>query len=306
MGLSPETYAAALCALITVPLLATLAIRGGWVDDRSGELAARKPRRAPVPPIGGVALLFALGAAEWIAPTDLPWIPVLLALGLGLVDDLRRGGLGPGAKFCGQLVVAGAFTAQVDVGLPAAATLLLVLVAMNAVNTWDNADGAAGGLGVVALLPAPAAGAAAGFLVGNLRRVEREVPGGGRERVPVAYLGDAGSHLLGVLVAAEPSAWPVLAVPLTDLARLVIVRARRGRPAWSGDRLHLAHRLQASGLGPLAVALALSLPVLLVRGLSERVTGPLAAAGVGALAVVILAALTPSPQAPCPGGDLAR
>ncbi len=48
----------------------------------------------------------------------------------------------------------------------------------------------------------------------------------------------------------------VLVVPLTDLASVVWIRARLGRPPWIGDTNHLSHRLVRAGLSkPAAVAL---------------------------------------------------
>jgi len=63
-----------------------------------------------------------------------------------------------------------------------------------------------------------------------------------------------------------PAAWPALLLPALDLGRLVLVRVRLGLAPWQGDRRHLAHRLQARGLAPATVALALlaiSLPAIL-------------------------------------------
>ena len=93
----------------------------------------------------------------------------------------------------------------------AAVALLFALgavVATNAVNTFDNADGAAGMLVALAALASDpiAAAALVPFLVLNLwRRGDGEV---------AAYLGDSGSHLLGLWVLITPAAWPVLVLPL--------------------------------------------------------------------------------------------
>ena len=86
---------------------------------------------------------------------------------------------------------------------------------------------------------------------------------------PRAYLGDSGSHLLGMMLLLTPAAWPLFLLPLLDLARVAAVRLREGRPIWSADRLHLAHRLQAAGLAPtavVAVLVGIALPALLVPG----------------------------------------
>ncbi len=84
---------------------------------------------------------------------------------------------------------------------------------------------------------------------------------------PLAYLGDGGSHLLGMALLVVPGAWPALGLPLLDLARVALERARAGEAPWRGDRRHLAHRLERRGLGPVPVALILwitaALPLLL-------------------------------------------
>lgn len=299
--------AAAFTAWLATVVLAGRALELGWVERRDGALADRKPRRAPIPPVGGAALLLGLLAGGLLGGGAVPWIAALAAFALGLVDDVRRGGLGPAAKLAGQALVGVVLALETGAWELAPAAV----VAMNAVNTWDNADGAAGGLGAVALFPAAAAGASAGFLPWNLRRVARATPEGVAERVPHAYLGDSGSHLLGLLVAAEPRAWPALAAPLVDLARLALVRRGEGRPPWSGDRLHLAHRLQAAGLGSLSVAGILAalcgIPVWIGRALpSSWAWAPWVGASLGGLAVLALAARTPDPAAPCPRGDASR
>jgi UDP-GlcNAc:undecaprenyl-phosphate GlcNAc-1-phosphate transferase len=42
----------------------------------------------------------------------------------------------------------------------------------------------------------------------------------------------------------------VLAVPLLDMARVVLLRWRLGRPFYIGDNNHLSHRLVKLGLSP--------------------------------------------------------
>lgn len=236
--------------------LAELALDRGWIDRREGA-EDRKPRQAPVPLVGGAALLLALFAWDLSGGGGLPWAALLGAFALGVVDDRRAGGLPPGQKLVGQLGVALLLTlfpggAGVAGFLDHAALFVVAVVAMNAVNTFDNADGAAGVLGLAALWPLGGArGALVGYLPFNVL-LRRRAPGG--ERPPRAMLGDSGSHVLGVLIAATPGAEAFLLVPLLDLGRLALVRERLGRRPWQGDRRHLAHRLEALGLGPGAVA----------------------------------------------------
>lgn len=237
---------------------------------------ARVTRRAPqdderaLVRAGGLALAAgALAAGAWTGAPRFPletWLAARLglevslaplaalaaALLLGSVDDLLPRGLPAGAKFAGQIGVGLVLIAPLarDAAEPASLALALALlagavVAQNALNTFDNADGAAGGLALVALGASlyPWSAALAGFLAFNL-------PWRGRTR---AMLGDAGSHALGVAFLLVPAAWPALALPLFDLARVVRVRRAAGRPIWRGDRAHLAHRLQGLGLSPLGV-----------------------------------------------------
>jgi len=102
-----------------------------------------------------------------------------------------------------------------------------------------------------------------------------------------AFLGDSGSHLVGYLLAvlailphfyhedqprrlAVLTPLLVLALPLIDLAWVVILRTSKGQPFYVGDTNHLSHRLVRFGLNR-AVA------VMLIW---------LLAAGIGALALL--------------------
>ena len=150
-----------------------------------------------------------------------------------------------------------------------AITILWVLTVINAFNFMDNMNGLCAGLGAIgALLFAIIAaangeylvattgflmcGALIGFLPWNFPNAR-------------AFLGDAGSHLVGYLLAvmailphfytkqnprplAVLSPLLVLAVPLMDLAQVVISRTLNRQPFWIGDTNHLSHRLVRAGL----------------------------------------------------------
>lgn len=256
-------WTALLVTLVATPILARAALAWGFVDSRESGLAQRKPRETPVPPVGGIAVLLGLVGAFLCGEEHLPWAALLAAFAWGLVDDLRPGGLGPLVKFAGQCVVGAVLGWSLGEGAWGMAAMSVVgVLAMNAANTFDCSDGACGTLGVVGLAGrSVAAPALLGFLPWNVF-VRR-----GSERVPIAYLGDSGSHLVGVLLASCPQAWGILLLPLLDLGRLSVVRLRQGRRPWDGDRLHLAHALERRGLGSKAV-----LGLLLVLLLGLRLT----------------------------------
>jgi len=297
-------WIAALATALVTYIGARLALRHGWIDRRTGDQAARKPRITPVPLVGGPALLIGIIVAGLVLPgsgvDEPPWVALCAALALGLVDDLRAQGLTPRVKFGGQILVAAALALDPRIGLPLesgsrALVFTVALVSQNAINTFDNADGAAGSLALVGLFPVAAVrGALVGFLPFNIVRWRR----GHADRVPWAYLGDSGTHFLGVWIAAVPAAWPVLVLPVLDLARLSRLRVARGRAPWEGDRCHLAHRLLAADWPGPIVALTLAavggLPVLGARISTE---GALAGTLGCVLAFLILVQGTPDPEA---------
>ena len=202
---------------------------------------------------------------------------------LGLLDD--RFELRPALKFTGQFLVALAVAmagVRITLFVPSVAfsyavTVLWILTLTNAFNFMDNMNGLCAGLGaigaaffgfaaarsddyLVASLAFLICGSLAGFLPWNYPRAR-------------AFLGDSGSHLTGYLLAvlailphfysakhprplAVLSPLLVLAVPLVDLAWVVVLRTKAGRPFYIGDTNHLSHRLVRRGLSPArAVAL---------------------------------------------------
>lgn len=272
-------------------LCVSLAPRLGLVDDAS-DARDRKHHVRAVPLVGGSVLALALFSRVWIEGVDvvggdvafgIAFAPraVLWAAGIafltGLVDDLLPRGLGPIAKFGGQtaagLALAGGLLvggAHASIALCALA-VLAAIVAQNAANTFDNADGAltavaSAGFAFAAPTGLPFVGATLAFLPWNLLRASDAASARrGAAQTPRAWLGDSGSHLLGILLLTTPIAWAALALPLVDLLRVIVVRKRAGDPIWVGDRRHFAHVLQARGLSPVRVVLvlvALALPAL--------------------------------------------
>jgi UDP-GlcNAc:undecaprenyl-phosphate GlcNAc-1-phosphate transferase len=264
---TPLALAIALAATAgATAALIGIAERRGFADDPSFAPDRKKQPRG-IPPVGGPAVLVGLVASSAALGSAAPLLPaLLLALAVGFVDDRVPGGLRPAALLAGQSIVAAALVmggwriAEDGSPIVLGGSFLAAIVAMNAVNTFDNADGAASSLGILGLASRSPLAAASllGFLPFNLwlRR-------GG---APLAYLGNSGSHLLGVLLVADPIGRFALVLPLLDLARLAVARIRAGEPAWKGDRRHLAHRLQRAGLSPtvvVVVVLAIAAPSIL-------------------------------------------
>lgn len=257
-------------ALAAFALLAWIAPRAGWIDDGS-DAPERKAQRSAVPLIGGPALVCAWGvdlclfgppalalpfAAHVVLDSRAFVVAALLAFAVGFADDVLPRGLSVRAKLAGQCAagIALAFGAR-EGGVPAslamqAACVLAAVAAQNALNTFDNADGAVLSVASLGLACAGVPLAAATLAIWPFNVVARSPCD---PRVPRAYLGDSGAHFLGLVLLATPVAWAALVLPALDLARVALERVRAGRPAWSGDRRHLAHRLESAGRGRLAV-----------------------------------------------------
>ena len=271
---------AAVVTLVTTPLTGRLAVRVGAIDlprDRS-------LHEAPVPRLGGLAILAgALVAAIAFMPLNGETRGILggaLVVGVvGAIDDL--GDLHPAIKLIGQAAAAAVpvsagvhvevftlpFLGSVDLGATAGAILtgVAMVAVMNVVNFTDGVDGLAAGVcaisgvtfAIVALsldrvdagtLAALTAGAALGFLWHNFHPAS-------------VFMGDAGSNLLGLLLACiavqgvlktaavVALVFPlvVLAVPILDTAFVVAKRFKYRRPAWQADAEHFHHRFARIG-----------------------------------------------------------
>ena len=272
---------AALIAFAATPPVARVARRLGVLHHpRDRDLHDR-----PVPGLGGLAIL---AAAVIAALIFLPWnaetrgiVGGALAIAfVGAVDDWRPNGLHPAVKLTGQFAAAAIPVASgvwvENVTLPfvdpldlndwgKALTLVGMVAVMNVVNFTDGADGlaagvctiAAGTFAVIALsldrpfagiLAALTAGAAVGFLWHNFHPAS-------------IFMGDAGSNLLGLLLACvaiegvlKTAAvvalfFPllILAVPALDATFVVAKRIKYGRPVYSADRWHFHHRFANIG-----------------------------------------------------------
>jgi UDP-GlcNAc:undecaprenyl-phosphate/decaprenyl-phosphate GlcNAc-1-phosphate transferase len=272
---------AALIAFAVTPPVARLARRMGVLHQpRDRDLHDR-----PVPGLGGLAILAAVVVAALIflpAGKETRGIvagAIAIAL-IGAVDDARPGGLHPLVKLTGQFAAAAIpvwsevrvenmtlpFVDPIDLGswgYPL--TLIGIVAVMNVVNFTDGADGLAAGVCTIAagtfaiialsldrvdagILAALTAGAAVGFLWHNFHPAS-------------IFMGDAGSNLLGLLLACvaiqgvlKTAAvvalfFPllILAVPALDATFVIAKRIKHGRPVYSADRWHFHHRFANIG-----------------------------------------------------------
>jgi UDP-GlcNAc:undecaprenyl-phosphate GlcNAc-1-phosphate transferase len=214
---------------------------------------------------------------------------------LGLIDD--RFELDALTKLAGQALAAGIlllngvqiFWLPINgvVTIPASIgqflTIVIVLITINAVNFIDGLDGLAAGIvaisgaaffafayllaviygfsraGAPSLITAIIIGVCIGFLPHNLYPAK-------------IFMGDSGSMLLGLLLAASaitltgqidpnaisaeklgPTLLPlllplaVLALPLIDLFAAIIRRLRAGKSPFASDKEHIHHRIMRAG-----------------------------------------------------------
>lgn len=145
-------------------------------------------------------------------------------------------------------------------------TLFWIMGMINTVNFLDGVDGLAAGVGAivsaflaihmlregqysVALLPLALLGATLGFLPFNF--------------CPARVFLGSGSWVLGYAIATLGIAAGaklalvllVLAIPIVDVAWLIVSRLRAGQPIGQSDRRHLHYRLLDLGLSPRRVVL---------------------------------------------------
>jgi UDP-GlcNAc:undecaprenyl-phosphate GlcNAc-1-phosphate transferase len=268
---------AALAAYLATPPVATLARRLRVIHTPRD----RDLHQSPTPGLGGLAILVAtVVSALFFLPSEPETRGIIggaLAITLiGAVDDFIDGGLPPFVKLLGQFTAALIpvladvrvenvtlpFLAPLDLGdWSYPLTMVGIVAVMNVVNFTDGVDGLAAGVCTIAaatfavialslnrdaagVLAALTAGAAAGFLFHNFHPAS-------------IFMGDAGSNLLGLLLACvaiqgvlKTAAvvalfFPlvILAVPALDATFVVAKRIKYRRPVYSADRWHFHHRL---------------------------------------------------------------
>ena len=288
-------------SLVVTPLAARVAVKNGLVD-RPGPL---KPHEKPTPYLGGIGVASgtAIGAALFR-----PWVlvPLAMALGIGIIDDVRP--LPPGMRLVAEtatgvvvaVIVSTRFSGAPGIILVALATVVLI----NGVNLLDGLDALCGSVtllsaagfaiilhGDARYLALALAGASAAFLVFNLPPAK-------------VYLGDGGTYLIGTVLAvllalawgpSEPrhtgvAALALVIVPVTELCFAVLRRARSGRSLLLGDRNHPYDLLVKRGWSLRQTVLSYVLTTLVMVVLATvaiRLTTPAAAAVVGCAVVVV-------------------
>jgi UDP-GlcNAc:undecaprenyl-phosphate GlcNAc-1-phosphate transferase len=304
-------------SLLALPFWRKWCLRRNLVDDPGH----RKIHNTPIPLAGGFAvltgILLPLAAGAVLLKLGVMKVSAaglivhgidrraieltMLALGavaitmLGWLDDKHE--LKALPKFIGQILIAIAvaiackrITLFVHSEIFSyAVTILWVLTVINAFNFMDNMNGLCAGLGaigafifafiaaangeyLVAITGFLMCGALVGFLPWNFPNAR-------------AFLGDAGSHLVGYLLAvmailphfytkqnprplAVLAPLLVLAVPLLDLAQVSLFRTLNKKPFWIGDTNHLSHRLTRAGLNRTRAVLLLWLVAAIISAVA--------------------------------------
>ncbi len=290
-----------LCAGIT-PLCRHLAWRWGFLDKPLGE--GHKKHDSATPLLGGLAMLVSwlitlMGglAVGLLGRQHLPpevydlfaglgnvWqLLLVISVGatalavMGLIDD--RKAMGPGLKFILQILICSVVALYprvritLFIGSPLLTwgiTLFWLLFIINSFNFFDNMDGLASGIAMIAaFLFAVVAGLRGQHFVAALAMATAGVAAGFylHNRAPASiFMGDSGSHLLGFLLAVlgtltlfyKESETPttaafliplmILALPIFDTFAVVYIRLREGRPIYTGDHSHISHRFLKLGV----------------------------------------------------------
>lgn len=290
-----------LATIVFMVMLARVAPVLKLLDNPGG----RKQHASPVPMVGGLAIyltLMGVAAAWWfhsaaassqfIAPALVFVVCCTFMVITGALDD--RYNLGVMPRIASEILVAAFGTTMLglkltqlgnllgsgDIQLATAFAYPFTVIAffgvINAFNMLDGLDGQVAALTLCSLVGlwltanAPPTlltvvifGATLAFLLSNLAMV----PG-----LPKTFLGDAGSKLLGFLMAVSlvsvtttrhtaqdllpVSALFIIAIPLYDMVFVSLRRIAQGKTPFSADRGHLHHLLQGFGLSPRRALLA--------------------------------------------------
>lgn len=286
-----------------------------WVALKTSAISAVRARdvhQVPTPRLGGLAMLIGIVVAVLLA-SQMPFLEgvfsarqapqvwgivggAAIVCALGWADD--KWDLDWITKLAGQVLAAGFMALQgvqlitmpiagvtiTSSRMSLAVTVLVIVIAMNAVNFVDGLDGLAAGIvaiggtafflytygltqqvsadnyaSLASLMLAVVVGVCIGFLPHNFHPAH-------------IFMGDAGSMLIGLVMAgaaitvtgnippgimtgakALPAFIPlllpvaVLMLPLLDMGLAVIRRLAAGKSPMAPDRMHLHHRMLALG-----------------------------------------------------------
>ncbi|PCI75160.1 MAG: undecaprenyl-phosphate alpha-N-acetylglucosaminyl 1-phosphate transferase [SAR86 cluster bacterium] len=272
--------------------LKPLATKVGLVDIPGG----RKTHTGATPLVGGLGIFLGILCVSTVTPGVLSQFGPLLSLSalvlfMGTVDDAKE--LSAFARLTGHTLLALVMAVAVDVQLTSlgnlfylgtidlgllsiTVTVFATVGVINAINMADGIDGLSGGLVIVALgfiallalnnnniqlasFVVVMICSISAFLSLNFRRPWN--------KKALIYLGDAGSTMLGFMLAwlmiessqgAEAIFAPVyalwfLAVPLFDTINLLIKRPLRGVSPVTPGTDHLHHALLSRGLSVVQV-----------------------------------------------------
>lgn len=198
-------------------------------------------------------------------------------------------------------------------------TVLWIVALVNAFNMLDNMDGLSGGVAVIAggflaavmlIAPNPKSAGPQLFVAGLLLVLVGSVLGFLHHNRPPAkiFLGDAGSYLIGFLLASATllasytgyqgatrhavlTPLLVMAVPLYDMASVIVIRLRNGKSPFEADKNHFSHRLVELGMSRVEAVLTVYLTTAvcsLAALLLHRTDGP----GAAIVLVLVLGVLS--------------
>lgn len=285
-----------LISFIITPEIREFARKTGVVDNPGG----RKTQKKPIPLLGGMAVFIAFGLAifqnlNFTIGMKAMCFGATIIFVLGLLDDTV--GLMAHTKLLGQISAVLIMTNMGYWGGSVKQVVIIIWVVgvTNAFNFLDGMDGLAAGLGViaslwftvlamvtgqldVAIVTTALAGACLGFLVFNFRPA-------------TIYLGDAGSTVIGFLLASVGviGGWHfeernllvslgvpcmILSILIFDLLMTTILRFKEGKVktipellAYTG-RDHVHHRIEKAGFSVVQTVLILYCVAILTGGLA--------------------------------------
>jgi len=276
-------FIAFLISLVLMPVMIRLAASIGFTDDPSERDAHRRMHDAPVARGGGlvVSIGFIVPLCLFF-PLDGPYGAVLIGVCIlaisGTLDD--RLDLSPALQLLAPLTAAlvvsltgshiravtnpfnGYFNLESALWFAHLLTVCWIVAMVLSVKILDGIDGLSAGIGVIAsatigavalLVPGDERTASLAFLLGGV--LLGYLPWNWHPaRI---YYGEAGAMLVGFVLAVtailSTGKWVVtlmvMAIPLLDMGRVIVLRLMRGRKPWIGGRDHLHHLLSDSGLG---------------------------------------------------------